>query len=64
MALRPETATVWRGERWQSVAIDEVLRGDRLRVLVGERVPVDGRIVSGSELDESILTGEPAGAAR
>ncbi|BBT64706.1 copper-translocating P-type ATPase [Aeromonas caviae] len=59
MALRPETATVWRGERWQSVAIDEVLRGDRLQVLVGERVPVDGRIVSGeSELDESILTGE------
>ncbi|MCX4073182.1 heavy metal translocating P-type ATPase [Aeromonas caviae] len=59
MALRPETATVWRGERWQSVAIDEVLRGDRLLVLVGERVPVDGRIVSGeSELDESILTGE------
>ena len=35
MALRPETATVWRGERWQSVAIDEVLRGDRLQVLVG-----------------------------
>lgn len=59
MALRPETATVWRGDTWQSVAIDEVLRGDRLRVLVGERVPVDGRIVSGaSELDESILTGE------
>lgn len=59
MALRPETATVWRGESWQSVAIDEVLRGDRLRVLVGERVPVDGRIASGeSELDESILTGE------
>ncbi|KTA79838.1 heavy metal translocating P-type ATPase [Aeromonas salmonicida] len=59
MALRPETATVWRGESWQSLAIDEVLRGDRLRVLVGERVPVDGKIVSGeSELDESILTGE------
>lgn len=59
MALRPETATVWRGEGWQSVAIDEVLRGDRLRVLVGERVPVDGKILSGeSELDESILTGE------
>lgn len=59
MALRPETATVWRGESWQSVAIDEVLHGDRLRVLVGERVPVDGKIVSGeSELDESILTGE------
>lgn len=59
MALRPDTATVWCGESWQSVAIDDVLRGDRLRVLVGERVPVDGKILSGeSELDESILTGE------
>lgn len=59
MALRPETATVWRGGEWQSLTIDEVLRGDRLRVLVGERVPVDGKITNGeSELDESILTGE------
>lgn len=59
MALRPETATVWRGGEWQSLSVDEVLRGDRLRVLVGERVPVDGKITSGeSELDESILTGE------
>ncbi|MGY3902595.1 heavy metal translocating P-type ATPase [Aeromonas lusitana] len=59
MALRPESATVWRGGEWQSLSVDEVLRGDRLRVLVGERVPVDGKIVSGeSELDESILTGE------
>lgn len=59
MALRPESATVWRGGEWQSLAVDEVLRGDKLRVLVGERVPVDGKIVSGeSELDESILTGE------
>ena len=59
MALRPETATVWRGGEWRSVGIDEVLRGDRLRVLVGERVPVDGKITNGeSELDESILTGE------
>ncbi|WP_421246774.1 heavy metal translocating P-type ATPase [Aeromonas sanarellii] len=59
MALRPETATVWCGGEWRSVGIDEVLRGDRLRVLVGERVPVDGKITSGeSELDESILTGE------
>lgn len=59
MALRPESATVWRGGEWQSLSVDEVLRGDRLRVLVGERVPVDGKITSGeSELDESILTGE------
>jgi P-type Cu+ transporter len=59
MALRPDTATLLRGEEWVSVSVDEVLRGDTLRVLVGERVPVDGRIIQGSsELDESILTGE------
>jgi P-type Cu+ transporter len=59
MALRPDTATLLRGEEWVSVSVDEVLQGDTLRVLVGERVPVDGRITQGSsELDESILTGE------
>ncbi|MGL5288293.1 MAG: heavy metal translocating P-type ATPase, partial [Aeromonas sp.] len=47
------------------VAVEEVLRGDRLQVLVGERVPVDGKIVNGaSELDESILTGESLPVAR
>ncbi|MFM4705002.1 heavy metal translocating P-type ATPase [Aeromonas bivalvium] len=59
MALRPERATVQRRGDWVSVAVDEVLRGDLIRVLAGERVPVDGTITQGSsELDESILTGE------
>ncbi|MGL5226011.1 MAG: heavy metal translocating P-type ATPase [Aeromonas sp.] len=65
MALQPQTARVWRSDGWQSVAVEEVLRGDRLQVLVGERVPVDGKIVNGvSELDESILTGESLPVAR
>jgi Cu+-exporting ATPase len=44
----------------KDVALDQVKRGDRLRVRPGERVPVDGVIREGaSALDESMLTGEP-----
>lgn len=59
MALRPEQACAWRSDRWQTVSVDSLLRGDRVQVRVGERVPTDGVIVLGqSELDESLLTGE------
>ncbi len=41
------------------VPLDEVRPGDTIRVPAGERVPVDGRIVSGSsDLDRSLVTGE------
>ena len=41
------------------IAADEIARGDVLRILPGERIPVDGRIVSGeTSVDQSILTGE------
>jgi P-type Cu+ transporter len=44
----------------QDVALDQVKRGDRLRVRPGERVPVDGVIREGSSpVDESMVTGEP-----
>ncbi len=44
----------------REVAADEVERGMRVRVRPGERVPVDGVVVAGaSEVDESMLTGEP-----
>ncbi|MBX3531294.1 MAG: heavy metal translocating P-type ATPase [Rhizobiaceae bacterium] len=42
------------------VPVEHVAAGDRLRVRPGERVPVDGIVVSGSSsVDESMLTGEP-----
>ena len=42
------------------LAIGLVREGDRLRVLPGERIPVDGVVESGrSTVDESAITGEP-----
>jgi P-type Cu+ transporter len=44
----------------KDVPVDQVKRGDRLRVRPGERVPVDGIIRDGaSAVDESMVTGEP-----
>jgi len=58
-ALVPEEALRWNGSAFEPVAIDALAPGDRVRVPVGQAVPVDGRILSGdTELDEALLTGE------
>lgn len=45
--LTPQTARVLRGESEQIIPADQVRIGDRIRVLPGETVPVDGVIVAG-----------------
>jgi P-type Cu+ transporter len=60
-ALRPETAhVIAKNGQEIDVPITEVLVGDTLVVRPGERVPADGAVIEGhSQLDESMLTGEP-----
>jgi Cu+-exporting ATPase len=46
-------------DQYRDLPLDQVLPGDRVFVLPGERIPVDGVIIFGaSHVDESLLTGE------
>ncbi|HEV7704498.1 MAG TPA: heavy metal translocating P-type ATPase [Gemmatimonadaceae bacterium] len=57
--LQPATARVVRGEDAIDVPVSTVVAGDVLLVRPGERIPVDGEVLSGTTaVDESMLTGE------
>jgi ATPase, P-type (transporting), HAD superfamily, subfamily IC/heavy metal translocating P-type ATPase len=59
IALVPENARVLRNNLEVEISIDEVRIDDIVIIRPGERVPVDGIILSGhSSVDESLLTGE------
>ena len=58
-SLQPGTATVIDGDDETEIPIDEVEAGDVVLVKPGERMPVDGIILSGTtSVDESMITGE------
>jgi Cu+-exporting ATPase len=60
LSLAPDTARVVRNGEEVDVPLDEVMKGDVLRVRPGDRVPVDGVVTDGtSAVDESMLSGEP-----
>lgn len=64
-ALRPDVAHLMGVEGEVDVPVAEVLVGDRLVVRPGERFPVDGRLQEGhTQVDESMLTGEPLPVAK
>ena len=57
--LTPQTARVLRDGTEQILPAEQVQVGDRLRVLPGETVPVDGVITAGqSSINQAVMTGE------
>lgn len=58
--LQPDTARVVRADVEREVPIGEIVVSDLVRVRPGERLPVDGVVVSGhSAVDQALVTGEP-----
>ncbi|GAA2179602.1 hypothetical protein GCM10009785_06890 [Brooklawnia cerclae] len=60
LAFLPSSVHVRRGNEVCDTPLDEVVEGDVLSVLPGERIPVDGTVIDGaSSVDQSRITGEP-----
>jgi Cu+-exporting ATPase len=59
IGLQPHSAHVVRGGIEIELPIDQICAGDELIVRPGEKIPVDGVVLSGiSAIDESMITGE------
>ena len=59
MQLTPETATVQQDSQWIEVEVKQIALGSVVRVKPGERIGLDGEVVSGhSTIDQAPITGE------
>src|SRR5262249_30001591 len=57
--FQKQTAWVVRGKSKIRVPVEELSRGDHVVVYPGERIPIDGKVVSGkASVDQQVLTGE------
>ena len=57
--LTPEKARVMRGGAEVVVDVEDVAVGETVRVLPGEKIPVDGMVICGdTAVDQSLMTGE------
>lgn len=57
--LGAKSALVKRKNHFVNLPIEQVVKGDLIQVMPGQKIPVDGKIVSGtSAVDESMVTGE------
>ncbi|WP_080428135.1 heavy metal translocating P-type ATPase [Burkholderia ubonensis] len=64
-ALRPDRARIVEHGVERDVPLAQVRVGTAVSIRPGERVPVDGRVVSGrSHIDESLITGESLSVAK
>ncbi|MDD9977994.1 MAG: heavy metal translocating P-type ATPase, partial [Boseongicola sp.] len=65
LGLQVRTARVLKGEQTIEVSVDALGVGDTILVRPGERIPVDGEVIDGtSNVDESMITGEPIPVAK
>jgi Cu+-exporting ATPase len=66
LGLAPKTARIVRNDGTEEdILLEQVQPGDTLRVRPGEKVPVDGTVIDGaSNVDESMVTGEPMPVAK
>ncbi|MBY5707596.1 copper-translocating P-type ATPase [Rhizobium leguminosarum] len=60
LGLQAKTAFVDHGGEFVEIQISDVVVGDVIRIRPGEKVPVDGTVVTGaSYVNEAMITGEP-----
>lgn len=65
VGLAPKTARVEHDGKVEDVALEDVQVGDILHLRPGEKVAVDGEVLTGdSYIDESMISGEPAPVAK
>ena len=72
MGMAPKTAHIVDGDKIEEVPISTIEVGDVLEVRPGEKVPVDGEVISAESfmtpdaayVDESMITGEPTPAEK
>ncbi|NOY53911.1 MAG: heavy metal translocating P-type ATPase [Deltaproteobacteria bacterium] len=66
LGLAPKTARIVRKDGTEEdIPLEDVKPGDTLRVRPGEKIPVDGTVLEGeSNVDESMVTGEPIPVAK
>ena len=65
VALKPLTANRISGHQTEVVAVEELRIDDRIRVLPGEKIPMDGEVLAGhSQVNQATVTGESLPAAK
>lgn len=60
LAASPSHTLVWRSGQWEKIEVNQVMKEERIRVIAGELVPLDGLILEGHGwIETTTLTGEP-----